>query len=409
MANVLTQIILDTRRSLKDSTFPVKLRLTYNRKQKYYPTAYSFTEEDYEKVILSKPKGAYKDAQFELKEIEKRARAIIKDMAVFTFDLFEKKFVDTSPKGDVFIAFSQHIAKLKREASITTAESYTSALNSLKAFTGKTVLPFVNVTPDYLSSYEQWMLSKNKSLTTVGIYLRYLRALFNEAIEAGDVEQRQYPFGKRKYQIPAGRNVKKALTIADIEKIVTYAPKSDSEAKARDLWLFSYLCSGINVKDIALLKYKNIDSATITFVRAKTAKSTRQNTKSIIVSLLPEAEHIIMRWGNKPVIPNWYVFPILSEGLTPEKELAKIKQATKSINTYMKRIASSLGIEKEVTTYTARHSYSTVLKRSGAPIEFISESLGHTDIRTTRSYLDSFEDDAKRGYVSALTAFPKKD
>ncbi|MBR8840981.1 MAG: tyrosine-type recombinase/integrase, partial [Stigonema ocellatum SAG 48.90 = DSM 106950] len=92
-------------------------------------------------------------------------------------------------------------------------------------------------------------------------------------------------------------------------------------------------------------------------------------------------------------------------GMTPERELAVVRQFTKTINKYMGRIAQSLGMDKDVTTYTARHSFSTVLKRSGAPIEFISESLGHQDIRTTESYLDSFEDDVKLQYANALTAF----
>ena len=71
----------------------------------------------------------------------------------------------------------------------------------------------------------------------------------------------------------------------------------------------------------------------------------------------------------------------------------------------MKRIGVQLGISKPVTTYTARHSFSTVLKRSGVSIEYISESLGHSSLQTTENYLDSFEDDVKRKYADLLTNF----
>jgi hypothetical protein len=48
------------------------------------------------------------------------------------------------------------------------------------------------------------------SKSTIGIYLRPLRAIYNEAIEAGFAKgDKSYPFGRRKYQIPSGRNVKK--------------------------------------------------------------------------------------------------------------------------------------------------------------------------------------------------------
>ncbi len=78
-----------------------------------------------------------------------------------------------------------------------------------------------------------------------------------------------------------------------------------------------------------------------------------------------------------------------------------------SINDWMRKIKTKLGIEKKVTTYVARHTFSTVLKRSGVSTEFIQESLGHTDIRTTENYLDSFEKDVKREFAVKLTAFKK--
>lgn len=55
--------------------------------------------------------------------------------------------------------------------------------------------------------------------------------------------------------------------------------------------------------------------------------------------------------------------------------------------------------------YTARHSYATVLKRSGANISYISESLGHTDLRTTEAYLASFEKEERAKNTNLLTSF----
>jgi integrase/recombinase XerD len=121
--------------------------------------------------------------------------------------------------------------------------------------------------------------------------------------------------------------------------------------------------------------------------------------------LTPEINAIIEKWGTKPISPESYVFPILKPGITPEEELAKVRQATKTLNTYIKRIAAELEIEKDVSSYTARHSYSTVLKRAGVSTAFISEALGHKDEKTTQNYLDSFEDDVKIQYASLLTAF----
>jgi len=71
----------------------------------------------------------------------------------------------------------------------------------------------------------------------------------------------------------------------------------------------------------------------------------------------------------------------------------------------MKQIGEALEIDKPLTTYAARHSFATVLKRSGASIEFISESLGHKNVQTTENYLDSFELETKLEMQKSLLNF----
>ena len=100
-----------------------------------------------------------------------------------------------------------------------------------------------------------------------------------------------------------------------------------------------------------------------------------------------------------------FIFGFINNTDTPERCNIKIKQATKTINKYMVRIGIKLEIDIKLTTYSARHSFATVLKRSGAPIEFISESLGHKDKKTTENYLDSFEDHTKLEYQKKLLDF----
>ncbi len=66
------------------------------------------------------------------------------------------------------------------------------------------------------------------------------------------------------------------------------------------------------------------------------------------------------------------------------------------VNRYIGKIVKEVAINKHVTTYSARHSFATVLKRKGISTEVISESLGHKSVKTTASYLDSFDDDTKK-------------
>ncbi|MCC9166874.1 site-specific integrase [Pontibacter harenae] len=402
---VATKIILDTRRALKDGTYPVKLRLTHLRKQKYYLVGVSLTEEAFTRTQGDNPRGNYKTLQLKFNGVEQKARGVIDKLDVFTFPSFERQFLNSVSKVDVFSAFEDYINSIKEEGRITTAISYTDALRSVKAFHGRANLPFAEVTPEFLKRYEKWMLSRKRSTSTIGMYLRPLKAVFNSAIADGLVNEKLYPFGKRNFVIPTSRNVNRGLTLDEVKKIVEYEPVHDSEARARDLWLFSYLSNGANMIDIANLRYSNISTDYITFIRSKSKNTKRQNLKPIVAVLTEYSKAIIKRWGNKPVEPNMYVFPILEDGLSAEQEVSKVKQAVKNINTYMKRIAGHVGLEHNITTYWARHSYSNVLMNKNISTEFISKALGHSNKIVTENYLGNFATEEQKRVAALLTSF----
>ena len=102
--------------------------------------------------------------------------------------------------------------------------------------------------------------------------------------------------------------------------------------------------------------------------------------------------------------PNTYIFPVLSGKETAVQLKTKTKTLTRIINRRMQKIADALGIG-HVSTYTARHTFATVLKRAGANIAYISESLGHSDIKTTENYLASFEREEREKNAALLTRF----
>lgn len=423
-----TKIIQDTRRALKDSTFPIKIRITFQRKQVYYSTPYSLSIDDFSKIsgisvlekrflknknIVRKTKEELKRIAFELQEYEIKAAKIIESLPIFTFDLFEKKFLTNRIENDfISKAFQQTIDAFKKNDQIGTAVSYECAKKSLETFAEKTRVnaktKFTDVTPDFLRKYEGWMLENGRSTTTISMYLRHLRTLFNKAIADELIPREIYPFGAKKYNIPAGNNIKKAMSLDEIALIYNYKAKENSTTeKARDFFLFMYFCNGMNMKDVCLLKYRNIQGDMIVFQRAKTAR-TRKNATEIRVPITPDVDRIITKYGNKNKDPNNFIFPILSKELTAERERQLIQQETHVINDHLKIIAKDLKLQHNITSYTARHSFATVMQRSGISTSFISEALGHSNETTTRNYLAGFMDEQKKETAKLLTAFKDK-
>lgn len=100
-------------------------------------------------------------------------------------------------------------------------------------------------------------------------------------------------------------------------------------------------------------------------------------------------QSIIDKWGNDPK-KSVYIFPFMKAGNDVWEHDKKKRNLTKHINDHMKAIGEKLGIGR-ITTYTARHTYATVLRNEGVPVAMISPRLGHTSVTTTEIYLADLE------------------
>jgi integrase len=405
---VNTSVVLKRTARFKDENdkYPVKLQVSFERKQKFFNIkGERYTPKEFEDIMNPKSKNGKKVKREYLNSVRKHAEEIIKGLEEFSFEEFEKEFLGKKGKdATIQVYFEQKALELDKLNKFSSAVLYRATIKSLETFDSK--VSFGKITPNYLKNYERWMVSEEigKTYTSVGMYMRSLKHIINRAIK--DNIKIKYPFGTDKalYQIPQSDNKKKAISISEIQKLVTYKPETQQELNALSYWLFSYLCAGMNMVDIANLKFKNISGNSIKFIRQKTRDTTKIK-KELNIHLLPEAFSVIDLLGNKDKNPENYIFPIFTEGMTELEKRKRIKQHIKNTNKYMKRIASKVEIDANITTYYARHSYSTVLKRSGASIEFIRESLGHQTTKVTQNYLDSFEDEQKAKISANLLDF----
>ena len=74
----------------------------------------------------------------------------------------------------------------------------------------------------------------------------------------------------------------------------------------------------------------------------------------------------------------------------------------KRVNKDLKELAGLAGVEKNITTYVARHSYATVLRRNRVSKEIIGQSLGHDNTKTTDIYLDDIGDPVMDDLINSI-------
>lgn len=412
---VMVKPVLEFRRKNKDGMTSILICVSSSSKRYYFNTGVKVkAKTDFDKVLS----GRYLDV--ELQAISERiqvklkiARELITEMTkgneMFDIDEFKRIFAPKPNQLDqltndykyISEAFKAKLHHLKANGQLKTAQTYESAYKSLTVNNPK--IKFSDVTPDWLKAYSKRMTEAGKSPTTISMYVRTLRTLFNDGISLGYIDQKAYPFGKRKFKIPAAKNIKKALTIDEIGMIARYNCPNDLQAAAKDYWMFLYLNNGMNVKDMALLKQKDYNDGVITFIRAKT-ETTAKEIEPISIPVSLETKEIIKRLGKISINQNDYLFPILNRKMNESEKMRAIQQTVQNINKNMAKITAELSLPK-TTTYTARHSYATVLLHSGQSIAFIGKQLGHTDTKTTENYLKSFDLEKTREANAVLTQF----
>lgn len=393
---------LDTRRKKRNGLYPVKLRVYTSspRKQKLYPTPYEMTSTEFDEVMdMSNTDNSKQDLRSELNDQLKRAREEAKKIVPFSFEKFEEKL--SKKQGDalkVKYQYEERIRELIQSKQIGTANTYELGMKSLKVYHEmKFKTKFENLTFDliskkWLEGYEAFMIDElERSATTVSIYVRTLRTLFNKVIEEKELDREFYPFGNKRYEVPSSKNVKKALNKEQLTMLYNAETSSVEQQKAKDFWFFSFACNGMNIKDIANLKYKNIDEDVLTFYRSKTKKTAKKDSKPIEVELMKFEKGIIEKYGNERKSNNTYIFDIIDERMDEFEKMNSVKNFTRYINQHMKKLCMSNELNFDISTYTARHSYASNLVASGASIVETMESLGHRNIQTTQNYLTSLK------------------
>ncbi|MBB2146836.1 tyrosine-type recombinase/integrase [Pedobacter sp. LMG 31464] len=409
MKKALVSLYHDTRRILDNNRYPVKLRVYYGR-TKMYETGISATKEEFEHGYVEQaPRGRFKKIQTMLKAIESKAIEAADDLRFFSFEKFERAlFRDRGSINNVIAHYCEYISELEGQERIGTASNYRCSMNSILQFANidrthvVERISFDTINLDFLHRYERWMTGKEKSRSTVGIYLRPLRKLFNSAIANGDIPPELYPF--KKYRIPNGRNIKKTIEKDVLKTLYTYQTDDEFIIKARDYWFFSYQCNGMNFRDIAELRFKNLSDDYFTFLRQKTLHTTGQDPAPIVVPITPSVARFIAKYGRKNGDDRDYIFPIFEHGMDAKEKHRTNQNFIRFVNQHMRRLTKMVGINFNIGTMYARHSFTTMAARE-AGLEFAQEALGHTTLLTTQKYWAGFEKKVKHEVAEKLLDF----
>lgn len=390
------KILLRTNNILSNGEHPIVLRIIKDRKSRFIFTKYSCSKNSWDfkenKPNKKHPNRVALELFIEKQKMEANKIILSHDNegTGYTTESFKKEFKGTSKKTTVLVFLDRIIKDLEKQGKIGNANIYKDCKRALKKFRKDQDLFFSDIDFSFLKRFEQSFFERGISSNTVSVYMRTIRAVFNKAMSEKYVKKDLYPFDDYKISKLSTETAKRALTKNQIDKIISFKIEEWTILKdAKHYFLFSYYTRGMNFTDMAFLKWEDINENRMRYVRAKTKKMYN-------ISLLDPALEILKFYkpftGEKKTD---YVFPILNKEKhkTPQQIANRIKKVTKMVNENLKVIAEKTNLDFHLTTYVARHSYATILKKKGVSTSMISESLGHVDEKTTQIYLESFSND----------------
>jgi len=363
--------IIKEREANKEGKVNIKIRITHKRTIKYFASNfYVFPSEfDNEKGLVKKKNPNAGFINFELqKNIFEFQKRIVEFPSNITPEMLFAHLQytnETATNIDFFALLEQKIKHLNEIGKLGSARINESTNKILTKYEKKTFLDFREIDFNFLKSFENFMQTEGLKTNSIGVHMRNVRAIYNQAIDEQIISLEFYPF--RRFKIKKEKTIKRSLTIDQLKTIKNTHFDDKYLAFAKDYFFLTFYLIGINVIDMYNLT--KITNGRIIYRRSKTGRI-------YDVKVQPEALVLIEKYKSTERLLNFH------EMYNDHRNLDK------SVNKKLKRIAALCNIDEPISTYYARHSWATVASKLGISKDIISHALGHGNDTVTDVYID---------------------
>lgn len=274
--------------------------------------------------------------------------------------------------GKIIIKYKQYL-KLEKSLSENTVQAYLTDLDKLQAYLTLEGLSFTEVSLEVLEHFSAGLHDigihpRSQARILSGIRSFYHFLLLEDYIQQDPTELLESP------QI--GKHLPDVLTIEEIDALIGSIDRSTREGQRNCAILETLYSCGLRVSELCNLKFSDL------YLKEGFIKVEGKGNKQ---RLVPISQRAIRELGN--------YFIVRSEGLIkPDfEDYVFISRFGKNISRIMvfhiiKELADQIGLKKQISPHTFRHSFATHLLEGGANLRAIQCMLGHESIGTTEIY-----------------------
>jgi integrase/recombinase XerD len=174
-----------------------------------------------------------------------------------------------------------------------------------------------------------------------------------------------------------GRKLPEILTVEEIDTIINTIDTKRSEGQRNKAILETLYSCGLRVSELIDLKISNLffESG---FVKIE-GKGSKERLVPISTKAIKEINLYLSEYRR-----NLKIFPAHEDVLFLNRRGKKLSRVM--IFTIIKNLTKKVGINKNISPHTFRHSFATHLIDGGANLRAVQEMLGHESIITTEIY-----------------------
>lgn len=410
-------VVYKVGKTLADGSHPFLIRITKDRKQVYRSTGLSLHSKYWnptkQEVRRNYPEKQRKELLANLENWKRKYLDAAESLASKDEQHDAAAVLSEAIKGRQalrrvqLLAYTDELAEsLQCSGQLGNSSVYRDMHHQLAKFIRKEYgtedIPFERVSVTFCSKWEGALRATGLMETTLSFRFRTLRAVLNKAIASGSMKIDSYPFARNVAEVhkfSIGKfdvsTSKRAISRDAMRKLEALTPSTARLRLAKDIFIFSFYCGGINFVDLAQLRWRDLQKGEDGTQRLRYERQKTGGKFSL--KLLAPASAIVDFYRLITFAgTDSYLFPVLDAQVHQSSTQIRnrLHKVLGQVNRDLKELATLASIDTPLTTYVARHSFATSLKRGGVATGMISAAMGHKSEAVTNVYLDSFESDA---------------
>lgn len=292
---------------------------------------------------------------------------------------------DSIPEIDFFEFAKDIIIGFEKAGKYQRKKNYNTVINKVRHFWKRKKLHFYEIDAKFLRKFELFLQEEyENNPNTIKNNMKKIRKLFNDAIRENITTKDLYPFDR--YTMPSKKVYKTKLSEEEIELFASVETKKGTRLfDAQQMFLFAFYCWGMRFRDVLKLRWNNIEDDRLIYITSK-------STKQISLKLPTPAMDILALYRMEDSQPNDFIFPLFDNKFDYSDPTYLEKQVSAKnalINQRLDDLQDLAGIKKNISFHISRHSFAQRARVKGVTVDDIKDLLGHSDYKTTMSYLES--------------------